>query len=1052
MIRKQINRWRSVIGGRQRTSTNSSRCVRGYKKRWLYVDALEPRYMLAGNVITIGDSWAWLVAGNAPGSAPPAPGFTNSMQVMLDAYHPGKTVYNESFGGGTAAQHAADLGAITARINAHPDADIVLLSSGGNDMLLGAIGGGFYIGNPNNNTVYANIANNVNTVVNHILSIRPDIQIVIQGYDYVNFWEGSLLGAAGDNYRINYGMVRADTGNTGLDQALNLQQNAQLNEAFRSAEQGKIAIANASRRVHHVDNFGYLTALAGYSGVLGSVTATGVYPPDIGPNFPVRTSLLNDPIHLNSTGYTAIAIRSQNEFFATAFGPAALSLSNSTLDFGPTRVGTSSSNQSVTASNIGNNFTKVKNLTFGAAAGEFGGSVQMVNPLFRDPLLGSDTASNSYHYSPANRGSDSQSVPITSDSGHMVLTLQGQGVGPVFDTNTNQLDFGSTHSGVLMLDIQNTTTDGDLGALTDLTLLAASISGPDAAAFSIDAFQPLTVIDAGGIAALPIEFDATGLSVGPKTATLTLTTDQGSVLGNLGAQFQITLTANVEAVANVGGPYTGDEGSLIALSGSASIGATVYDWDLDNDGQYDDATGQHVNFVATDNGAYTVRLRINGVGGPTDATTVTVANVAPTASVVGPSSGVPFQPRDFTLTATDPSPTDQTAEFTFDIDWDGDDVVDQTFVGPSGMVVTHAYHSVGARTVKVTAADKDGGISAESTNGINVARVQMQGADLVWGGTTGEDVVEFEETAAETVEVRATLLDGAVAADTQTFVGITGRVVAYGGDGDDTIDAGGADGLHTISATLIGGRGDDTIYGGDAADIIRGDAEGDGSEGRDTIYGGGGDDLIYGDGMEGAADTIYGGDGNDSIYGDNGDISADGAEGNDVIHGGDGDDWLFGGKGNDSVFGGDGNDIIDGQVGNDILSGGDGNDSLTGGSGKDLLFAGVGADTLYGNGGDDLLVAGSTSFDFIEADLKRIGSEWWSSGNYATRLANISGTPGGKNDPIFLQPGVTVFDDGEVDTLFGGGDTDWFLVNQSELNPDILSDLQPGEVETDIAP
>jgi Ca2+-binding RTX toxin-like protein len=405
-----------------------------------------------------------------------------------------------------------------------------------------------------------------------------------------------------------------------------------------------------------------------------------------------------------------------------------------------------------------------------------------------------------------------------------------------------------------------------------------------------------------------------------------------------------------------------------------------------------------------------------------------------------------------TLTATDPSPADQAAGFTFDIDWDGDDVVDQTVFGPSGTQVTHQYGAVGANTIKVTAKDQYDALSGVVTHAINIVRVEMQGADLVWGGTTGKDAVEFEETAAQTVEVRATLLDGVVVSDTQTFVGVTGRVIAFGGDDDDIIDAGGVDGLTNISATLIGGRGHDTIYGGDAADTIRGDAEGDGSEGRDVIYGGGGDDLIYGDGMEGAADTIMGGDGNDTIYGDNGDISADGAEGNDTIYGNDGDDMLFGGRRNDTIFGGDGNDIIDGEAGNDILSGGTGNDSLTGGTGRDLLFAGAGADTLRGNGGDDLLVAGPTSFDSSEADLKRIGNEWRSSGSYATRVANIGGTPGGLNDPIFLQPGITVFDDGEVDTLFGEGETDWFLYSQTGLNPDILSDLEAGEVETDIGP
>ncbi len=66
------------------------------------------------------------------------------------------------------------------------------------------------------------------------------------------------------------------------------------------------------------------------------------------------------------------------------------------------------------------------------------------------------------------------------------------------------------------------------------------------------------------------------------------------------------------------------------------------------------------------------------------------------------------------------------------------------------------------------------------------------------------------------------------------------------------------------------------------------------------------------------------------------------------------------------------------------------------------------------------------------------------------RIANISATPDGANDPVVLQPGSTVLDDTDVDTLFGEGDTDWFLSSQTGLIPDIVADLEGGEVETDI--
>ncbi|MEQ9380101.1 MAG: PKD domain-containing protein [Pirellulales bacterium] len=87
-----------------------------------------------------------------------------------------------------------------------------------------------------------------------------------------------------------------------------------------------------------------------------------------------------------------------------------------------------------------------------------------------------------------------------------------------------------------------------------------------------------------------------------------------------------TININVaNATASIGGPYFGSEGSAISLSAAGSTGATLYEWDLDNDGQYDDATGVSPNFNALDNGVYTIGLRVNGPGGSTDSTTVTVS-------------------------------------------------------------------------------------------------------------------------------------------------------------------------------------------------------------------------------------------------------------------------------------------------------------------------------------------------------------------------------------------------------------------------------------------
>ena len=104
--------------------------------------------------------------------------------------------------------------------------------------------------------------------------------------------------------------------------------------------------------------------------------------------------------------------------------------------------------------------------------------------------------------------------------------------------------------------------------------------------------------------------------------------------------------------------------------------------------------------------------------------------------------------------------------------------------------------------------------------------------------------------------------------------------------------------------------------------------------GTDIIFGGNGDDTIN----AGAGnDLICGGNGGGTINGGLGDDTIDGGNGNDNLIGGDGNDHIFGGGGNDTINGGVGNDLIDGGTGNDTMTGGPGADSFTGGSGTDTV-------------------------------------------------------------------------------------------------------------------
>jgi serine protease len=92
--------------------------------------------------------------------------------------------------------------------------------------------------------------------------------------------------------------------------------------------------------------------------------------------------------------------------------------------------------------------------------------------------------------------------------------------------------------------------------------------------------------------------------------------------------------------ADTGGPYTVAEGATVTVNGSGSSdpqgSALTYEWDLDNDGQYDDATGVTATFDnAGQDGPHTIGLRVTDPAGAsgTDTGTVNVTNVAPTTSV-----------------------------------------------------------------------------------------------------------------------------------------------------------------------------------------------------------------------------------------------------------------------------------------------------------------------------------------------------------------------------------------------------------------------------------
>jgi Ca2+-binding RTX toxin-like protein len=355
---------------------------------------------------------------------------------------------------------------------------------------------------------------------------------------------------------------------------------------------------------------------------------------------------------------------------------------------------------------------------------------------------------------------------------------------------------------------------------------------------------------------------------------------------------------------------------------------------------------------------YTVALEWHDQhgGGNSGTLSVVVSNVPPTVSLTGPTQGVREQPLTFALSATDPSPVDQAAGFDYVIDWgDGSHVerVDATPGNGTGLTLEHAFGHAGTFLVRVTAIDKDGGVSAVATQVVAISAVALE-ADplnsdqtmLVVGGTDGNDTIRLLAAPAGGIEV---VINGA----SQGIFHPTGRLVVYGGDGNDDIAV-----AQEVTAQA----------------------------------------------------------------------------------------WLYAGAGNDRLQAGGGSSVLIGGAGNDVL---------IGGSGRAVLIGGAGSDQLIGGAGEDLLIGGTTAFDANEAALAAILAEWSSGRDYATRVANLSGTGSGprlNGDTLLTAsgPGATVFDDGDRDVLSGGTGLDWFFAHLGRRDTDDIAGLQGGEIVTNV--
>jgi hypothetical protein len=240
---------------------------------------------------------------------------------------------------------------------------------------------------------------------------------------------------------------------------------------------------------------------------------------------------------------------------------------------------------------------------------------------------------------------------------------------------------------------------------------------------------------------------------------------------------------------------------------------------------------------------------------------------------------------------------------------------------------------------------------------------------LVVNGTNGNDAITINLGANATTYI-VTINGGAA----QTITGVTGRILAFGHDGDDTITMGAT----VIKQTVVsGGVGNDTLNGGGGVDNLNGNA------GNDTLRGNAGNDVLSG-GAD--VDNLNGGVGTDRVLESanvsfvltNALLTGNGNDTLNLIE----TATLIGGAGDNTIDASafTGASILDGGAGNDTLTGGAGVNTLLGGAGDDTLRGGLGNDNLQGGADNDTLVEiGNVSFTLTNTSLVGVGTDVLSS-------------------------------------------------------------------------
>ena len=228
---------------------------------------------------------------------------------------------------------------VVAELVAEPSIDTVMFSLGGNDILAGKSGGGWYkdmdLDVPGSEqALFTRILADSSTIIDAITAVRPGVDVLVSSYEYPNFNVSAL-------WCWIYACPKRRDLSRDPDNAL--VSDAEINAMNLDVESRRIAWTNANPRLHFDHGDGEMHYYYG-----DGVSAAGVLPrpgqqapdylpfpggnplrPSLRENFRVVSGIPADPIHLDAEGYLyKVAVQTESYFFTKFRGQVSQTLSS----------------------------------------------------------------------------------------------------------------------------------------------------------------------------------------------------------------------------------------------------------------------------------------------------------------------------------------------------------------------------------------------------------------------------------------------------------------------------------------------------------------------------------------------------------------------------------------------------------------------------------------------------------------------------------------------------------------------------------------------------